>query len=671
MSKASTQKSVPAATAEDPGESTELDGGMVVRPIGQMRAPAKSGAIKSLVERLVENGHSEPGAFAVARAVVDPADTRRRLAHPSALHVPGGTLYGVSVPVWAHAVIPYPANTREASARRYPVAVPPGSSEVAKYAPPRDVRTSEASAAELALAMEGRDHVIWALDRSAEYLEQKNNLQESIALQGVMLPVTAAVLEISHERQRPPSVAVLAAADGSSRVAACHRLLGATPQDVVYGLPADDRRFRREIEQIRAVYNRPAAEVAESEVRRLRALQLPATIILSFEPDEGSDVDFAGAIRSYVGLLHVEPPEKWDDAAELDAKGDSALNELVVRGAIEEPEREYLAGMMTPAQAIRGGFSPWIDERAARIVNIFTSRDEPLKKAVGVGIKRLSAKSKLMRPERAEVGTELALRAIRNGPLGSHIGTTRAALGRACQYRGLWEFRWEVTGRSPEDLRDAALAELAAGSPGSSAMELATLGVFWLTAYRSLVREVRGGDDNRAPQVILGALASSTHGIRTLYQAVVDGRADRAPRSVTAEGKLEPNVSGRSHEINDEWLRRTFPPVTTPSSSGPSQPAPAPSSSPTQQLQARRERVRNAVEVLEQAVDELDSVLGVGGQPLIDHDGFPNDLADDLSSRLDAVGRKLARYGYVWEQRLPAEGDTIADEDVAQDGDAS
>ena len=302
-------------------DGVDLSDDGIVRPVGEMKRPAKSVAIKQFAERLVEHGHSLEGANALARAAVDPADARRRLQHPTELHVPGGTLLAITVPVWATAVVLYPANTREASNRRYPVAVPPGSSEAAKFPPPRDVRASALGQAELEFPAQSREHVVWTLDRSADYLEQANNLQQTIARQGVMLPITACVMRIVHT-DGINDAPVVSAADGSSRMAASHKLLNITPDDVVYRLPADERRFRKMIDDILTPYGMPVEDVSEEELVLLRALQIPATLIVGFRADAGSAVDFADAIRSYVGLLHVEPPKEWDDAAERDAKAE-------------------------------------------------------------------------------------------------------------------------------------------------------------------------------------------------------------------------------------------------------------------------------------------------------------------------------------------------------------
>ena len=65
--------------------------------------------------------------------------------------------------------------------------------------------------------------------------------------------------------------------------------------------------------------------------------------------------------------------------------------------------------------------------------------------------------------------------------------------------------------------------------------------------------------------------------------------------------------------------------------------------------------MRDAVERVAHAMDEMVAVRGISGRPLIEEDGFPSDIADEISQKLTAITRDLTRYGYVWDQRLPAE----------------
>jgi hypothetical protein len=358
-------------------------------------------------------------------------------------------------------------------------------------------------------------------------------------------------------------------------------------------------------------------------------------------------------------MLHVEPPKEWDDAAAGDAKADSVLHELLAEDLITEDERDFLAGMLTPAEAQARGFSEHLDYRAARIFQTFTSEDPRLWKAVGRGIKRVSAKVRIRREERAAVAAELAMRAVRNGPLGNRIKTTRAALERALRINLFWgKGQWVVSGRSPEELRDTALGELKQGGAGKATIELAAQALFWLTAYNVLTRESGNTIDQRSPQQLLTRLTESEHGVVLLYQTVIDGRAGTPPRAPKPDGKIMVNPASQAIPMGDEWLRRTFPTASTSSAM-----APETAATPTQELDVRRRAVRSTVERVESAMDEMRAVRGVNGRPLVEEDGFPSDVADGLNTKLNAVVRELTRYGFVWDQRLPADNRDPSDDE--------
>ena len=185
-------------------------------------------------------------------------------------------------------------------------------------------------------------------------------------------------------------------------------------------------------------------------------------------------------------------------------------------------------------------------------------------------------------------------------------------------------------------------------------MELAALAVFWLTAHNILIRESSKTDDQRSPQQMLGRLTESEHGINVLYQAVIDGRNGTPIRAVGPDGHVHLNPARRALETSDSWLRRTFPaPGTLTNSSGSASPTPA--ATPTQLLDVRRRTVREAVDKVARSMDEMVAVRAFSGRPLIEEDGYPSDIADEINQKLTAITRDLNRYGYVWDRRLPSE----------------
>ncbi len=110
---------------------------MPVTPLASLQRLPKTPAVRSLDTRLSDLGVSAAMATALARAVVDPADARRRLDRLTPIRVPGGIVYALETTVWATAVVPYLVNNREASDRHFPAGVKIGTTEAARYRPLR------------------------------------------------------------------------------------------------------------------------------------------------------------------------------------------------------------------------------------------------------------------------------------------------------------------------------------------------------------------------------------------------------------------------------------------------------------------------------------------------------------------------------------------------------
>jgi hypothetical protein len=122
-------------------------------------------------------------------------------------------------------------------------------------------------------------------------------------------------------------------------------------------------------------------------------------------------------------------------------------------------------------------------------------------------------KSRIEWPTLADVGAELAIRAYRGKFKASEVSTARAALQRVYRRTEFRDNPWQMTYRSAEELRDAALKEVNAQPSilGRSATELALLASYYLTRDRVLrrpdVRRLEGAEDRREPDAVLKALS--------------------------------------------------------------------------------------------------------------------------------------------------------------------
>lgn len=629
--------------------TADLDAPALSLPVVQPLA--KKPAHNSLYRRLAEEGVDEPVAAVVARAVVDPADARQRLDRLVPVRVPGGRLFSLDVLVWTSMVANFPVNNREATSRTFP-AGGDHDTEASRYRPLRPAQDAPDGSARLEQHASSIDHAVWSLERSVQYLLDKNNWVESIAAQGVMVPVIAVPMTIRTADGSPP-ITILATADGSSRIASAHHLLDLTSRDVLIDLPADERSARGQLAEILAVLERPADEVTDDELRRVRAVQIPARILLRFEPDNQTDTGFAKAVEALVHLLHVEPAKQWDDAASLDAKADSVITALHEAAQLTPSRKAYADGMLTPQEASHRGLGGEADERALWLVQLISSDRAAIKRAVRAGVLELT-RGRLVRKEvKAQIAVELGLRAVRASYPASHVKSARLALQNAVQSDMIWAKGLNVeAGETPEALRDLALDEIEdGGQPGAACARLAVKGGFWLAVHRVL-REAhffaeRDQRDGRSPQKILEALVRSPHGIHVLYRAIVDGRDGQPPVSVDENGKRRQASSGKLIAMSSTWLRQDVVPAR-----GRSKPeGPEADPFPTRQLLQRVQRLRNAVDALADEHRQLRAVTDASGTPLVDQEGISTGTVTQMRDSLDALDRKLVVYEDIWTRK--------------------
>ena len=659
--------------------------------LASMQRLAKTTAVGSFETRLVSLGIPGPMAASLARAVVDPADARRRLDRLTQIRVPGGIVHALETTVWTTAVVPYVVNNREASDRHFPAGVKIGSTEAARYKPLRPPADAPDGSARLEIGAKERNQLIWALERSAKFLLENNDLTESIGAQGVMQHVTIAVVDVAFANGDEP-VTMLASVDGSSRVNSAQAVLGLTPHDVLYRFPRDERAHRQFISDHLENLERPAETVSADEVARLRSLEIPARVFVKFEPDPVTPMTFAKAVESFVHLVHVEPPKPWDEAASLDARADSVLGELLARGQVTPKKKAYLEGMLSPKEAVQTSFPQFLDERALEVVAVISADKPGIYNAVRDGVLLLSKRGGQVRREvKAEIAVELALRGHRSNMTKTDAKGARETLQNAYLHPEIWGKDLKPASGDLEDLRDAALKELADGGPGRACLTIAAQGAYWLSAYR-ILREARFFDTNKAvrdgrtPQRVLSDLMASRWGIYVLYRAIVDGRDQVPIVQVDDAGRRQKGVSGKVLEADHAWLRGQVVPQQTGNGGGPGGAGAGSASGggtssgngagdggptlPDRLLLNRLAAVKKAVDTLEDAHAALREVKDAAGNVLVDHDGVAEDTADEIRVRLEEIRTRFLLYGATWKQKnsQASPGEPGDDDDAEGEG---
>jgi hypothetical protein len=614
---------------------------------------AKAGAVRALAEKLRGRGFSDGAAESLARAAVDPADVRRRLDRPAPIRVPGAVLEMVEADVWAPMVVPYIANYREADARVFPADDTVSSVDAPRYPPLARPKGDSNGRAILDLNVDGREHLVQAIEDSMRYLVDHNSWSDSIAERGVMFPITLVATSVATGDGQ--HVDIPATADGSSRTASALDVLDIAPDTLVGPFRTDPRELASLIGRVRAIFRRPLEEVSEDELAMANALILPARIVVAFEPDATGSADFAKAVHNYLQLVHGDlPPTPWPDTARVDANADSVVAELEEANIITANKARYFEGMLSPADARKRNFPRAPDERGLMIVTTLSSDKAAVHAAIKAGVIRPSERKNLTKPIKAEICAELALRGARGILTPKEMADARDVLANIYTNAAIWGQGLKANGADPDQLLSDALKEQKAGAGGPATATLGALGGFWLTVHRVL-REARffkeeSFTDGRTPSSVLSAMMDSPWGLRVLARAVADGRDGDVVWQVKSNGTRIKGVTGEFLAADLAWLRgKVVPPGDgeTGSEGDSAENGDVPSR-PDRLLLDRRKRLEDAVQVVEDRHEELRKVLGGDGEPLVDRNGLPSAVAEDLRDRLERIRTKLAVYGDKW-----------------------
>jgi hypothetical protein len=620
-----------------------VDETLLPRPPQLLDSPAMAQAVRRAAERLEEQFRlSSDAANAFATAVVDPSDIRKAAEKPEELYVPGGTLFGLRTRVWARRTMPDPRNPRVGPARRHPAAVPPGSTEDARFRPIPEPDANADGRPELELRLHNREHLSWASAIAKKYILKDNDWRLSIRNQGVMTEVWLSAVTLVHEDDTVP-VTVPVTSEGSSRLTAVHDILDIRSADVPYA--RDDRALRSIIRSLNDAYNNgPSAEQAEA----LRCETLPALLLVGFAPNPGSTMTFAGAVRSLVALRHVDAPKEWDPAATMESIADFVLETLAGEGLITPGEELWLAGALTPQEAEACGFSADPAVRAARIVRLMTDDDPSIQFAVRVAITSQSTRKRITNKFKLQVAAALIMRSVTAADERGKVADIHRAL-RDGFSDTLATQSWQATYRPTDEVVAAALEEVSGGrDQGPNSLELAARAAYPFIVSRQLFPD-RGTQnseqpDRRNPGLVIERLRTSQRGVRQLGQALIDQSAGQRIRVVDDAGTVVSLEDGSGPQVvSDTWLRTNYPPPGKPV-------APAAPETAHERLLEALSRFGRALEELMRSTDHLARVEGLDGRPLVDTEGV--DPADGLawSSELMRVFQLLP----VWQNNFAA-----------------
>ncbi|PSJ29634.1 hypothetical protein B7P34_06115 [Streptosporangium nondiastaticum] len=616
----------------------------------------RTAAVANLAAALFGRGLSEEAVEALARAVVQPDDMRRKLTDVNKLRVQGGTLHIVETRLWSASVVPHPANPREYGRRSY--ALGAGSAAAPGLLP--EPESAPGDGPELRIRVSHPSVLAQRLEEAKQRLVKENPLDDDIAAEGVLQPLTVIPMTVHHESFAHRPTALLITADGSSRISSVHELLGFLPAVIAYQWGRDARAFRREVNRwLRLAQKQGWDSLSPAEKGKLRALTVPARVVVGFVPDVRAGVRFHTAVRNFIGLTHIRPPKPYGSAVENEAKGDAVLDSLAEPtrsrpARITLQEKRWFAGVITEQEAAEEGFSQHWDVRAAEIVRTLLGGGVGTTRRVNAGIRSLTAKQRPRREDRVDIAVELILRPVRtekNNAL-QYTRPRRAVLQRAYRLPEIVDLPADALlegaiggGQSLEELRDAALKEAAEGLGASGRLgiaqtELAVKAAYYMVTADTMALQTEGSgaaraEDSRSTVGVLRAMLSQQRGVIQAYEVVRAGRLGSPLHEVDEEGTPVRTAEGGYRELTDALVRHTYNGETfTAAAAG----LPA--------ARARWATVTKSVENLGQAVQHMAAVpVYEGGESLVEREGWDVRAIEEVRSGIDKISRKLADWG--------------------------
>lgn len=633
---------------------------MTVSPVGFVEPflVPKQTAVTTLVKKLVDFGMGEAAAEAVAHAVDDPAQFRQQLSMPARLRVPGGTLLMVSTRISAAAVLPHLTNGRVVGSTPYPAS----GKSTQKFWAERDLNVDDEFPGQLVLYGSDSDAVADAFRESYNELASQNAWDDSIKEGGVFSPITVVPMSIQFEDDTETTF--LTAIDGSSRVASCHRILGISADDIVFGELASYRNARAWLRDQNSVLE---SEYGEEPLENVRAASLPANIVLRFDQLTSGSGDVKQALDSYVSLIHIESPRPWKEEAKENKIADAVIDALLVLDEIDDAKGMWLAGYLTEEEAAEHDLPTAPDLRAASFLDIMrTSSQTPVGYTIGSAIRRLKPDVGRAGPKhKAPIAAAMSIRSVEATSLRKPMMNVLTRMYE----KSFWQASWQVTFRDPDEILEGALAALAEGKDvNPDALELGVLASYYLAANKLLLGPGPGtkGEkqvDKRWPDVMMNRLLREAEGLRVLHAVLVAGRQGDTAWVRDEEARIKKDGTGNNIRWNNVTIRERFP-------EGDEGPKP-PAATPLIKMQQTLRTMRDGIDMVLTATEDLRRVRDNDGDSLVRKIGVDKPQADRMLADLKTVTDNLSRYATIWElQNDEDDFEDDLDEDVDEDSES-
>ncbi|MGA5493118.1 hypothetical protein ACPCSP_01955 [Streptomyces cinereoruber] len=545
------------------GEKTELP-----KPIRRVPDIPDADLHKDLRAALKKHGMSDRAAGAISTIWTNPAAVLPQVENPQRRRIPGADLLIISGQVYTARLSPDPLNPRNADQVHFALA---GSSD---GAPPALLTPAvEEGVGEMSIRVASRDDLAKQLAWAIEATRNQNLPNPEIADQGIMDPPIGVATTVYYEADGEGPTTHIFVREGSTRTSHGLYYIGVTADDVLFTLPRGAAPMQSHIDKINSYADKPKKAILFTEQAAVRCAVTDFELIIGVVPDEAGAVDLSQAIKARVAQDHLNTKMPWSDAAKYTSLAEECL--LAARAAEvlqSDAEADWLAGRLTQEQASNHKIPAFLDDRAARTVHLFTTRDQKIHDAVRKPIALVLAGGEPPKGQRRKnvtlktklpLGVEMIARELRGKSSDVDLAAFRKTLESALPGHLNQPNAWKPTRRTPEALYQAAVKELENSEIGGPAgTELWVRGAYVLVKHKAISgqRHDIAGGDRRPPAEVMRELLETDLGLRHLRQAIEDDRAGLRPRRVDAQGYPEQSAAGKDLHIDNKFLREMLAP---------------------------------------------------------------------------------------------------------------
>ncbi|MFJ4808185.1 hypothetical protein [Streptomyces longwoodensis] len=545
------------------GEKTELP-----KPVRRVPNIPDSVLHKNLRAALKKHGMSDQAAGAISTIWTNPAAVLPQVENPQRRRIPGADLLVVSGQVYTARLAPDPLNPRNADRINFRLAGNVG-------APPVTLTpAAEAGVGEMSVRVASRAALAAQLTWTMETTRNQNAPKPNIDDQGIMDPPIGVATTVSYDAEGENPTTHIFVREGSTRTSHGLYRLRVNADEVLFQLPRGAAAMQTHIDKINSYADKPSKKIEETEKSAVRCAVTDFELIIGVVPDTPGTVDLAQAIKARVAQDHLNTKAPWSDPAKYTTLGEECL--LAARAAAVVPsdaEADWLAGRLTQEEAEQNKIPAFLDDRAARIVYLFTTRERKIHDAVRKPIALVLADGERLNGQRRKnvtlsaklpLGVEMIAREQRGKASEPDLAAFRKTLESALPSHLSQADAWKPTRRTPEALFQAALKELENGEAGGPAgTELWVRAAYVLVKHKAISgprHDIGAGSDRRPPADIMQELLETEHGLHHLRQAIEDDRAGLRPRQVDAQGHPEPSAAGADMYIDNKFLREDLAP---------------------------------------------------------------------------------------------------------------